>query len=383
MKLIQEATQKGLPLKKACKALGISDYRYYSWRNNPEGSDLRCSPDRKKPDNSVTNKQTAMALTAKDVEFIKEELLKPENSTKSISQIYYSLLDDSIVVGSLRSWQIYAKDLGLSNPNRREKSKSKPQKVDVPEGARRKALVASAKNKVWVWDISTFKMNNNNTDVYLFAVMDLYSRKLINWRFYQSMHADLAVEFFRESFEKASISAESGLFIHSDNGGPMRAKQTVDLFKEYGVGFTYSRPHHSNDNPHIESLFDTLKNFYGLKLYNCYSLEAANLVLDDVAHKYNYEYYHSGIEYSLPGIRYDSPEDEAKLMEQRNKTYQDYKNKHPERFRFVDKVREFKVAGEQLLNPTEEMVNAAVKANSGCLSRNLSYMANMMAKRKG
>ena len=264
-----------------------------------------------------------------------------------------------------------------------KKSKSKPQKVDVPEGARRKALVASAKNNVWVWDISTFKMNNNNTDVYLFAVMDLYSRKLINWRFYQSMHADLAVEFFREAFEKASISAESGLFIHSDNGGPMRAKQTVDLFKEYGVGFTYSRPHHSNDNPHIESLFDTLKNFYGLKLYNCYSLEAANLVLDEVAHKYNYEYYHSGIEYSLPGIRYDSPEDEAKLMEQRNKTYQDYKNKHPERFRFVDKVREFKVAGEQLLNPTAEMVNAAVKANSGCLSRNLSYMANMMAKRKG
>lgn len=231
MKLIQEATQKGLPLKKACKALGISDYRYYSWRNNPEGSDLRCSPDRKKPDNSVTNKQTAMALTAKDVEFIKEELLKPENSTKSISQIYYSLLDDGIVVSSLRSWQRYAKDLGLSNPNRREKSKSKPQKVDVPEGARRKALVASAKNNVWVWDISTFKMNNNNTDVYLFAVMDLYSRKLINWRFYQSMHADLAVEFFREAFEKASISAESGLFIHSDNGGPMRAKQTVDLFK--------------------------------------------------------------------------------------------------------------------------------------------------------
>ena len=118
---VAEATQKGLPLKKACKALGISDYRYYSWRNNPEGSDLRCSPDRKKPDNSVTNKQTAMALTAKDVEFIKEELLKPENSTKSISQIYYSLLDDGIVVSSLRSWQRYAKDLGLSNPNRREK----------------------------------------------------------------------------------------------------------------------------------------------------------------------------------------------------------------------------------------------------------------------
>ena len=283
MKLIQEATQKGLPLKKACKALGISDYRYYSWRNNPEGSDLRCSPDRKKPDNSVTNKQTAMALTAEDVEFIKEELLKPENSTKSISQIYYSLLDDNIVVGSLRSWQRYAKDLGLSNPNRREKSKSKPQKVDVPEGARRKALVASAKNKVWVWDISTFKMNNNNTDVYLFAVMDLYSRKLINWRFYQSMHADLAVEFFRESFEKASISAESGLFIHSDNGGPMRAKQTVDLFKEYGVGFTYSRPHHSNDNPHIESLFDTfvvghlILNIYG-QLKSIHIFESSSII---------------------------------------------------------------------------------------------------------
>ncbi|MBM3802751.1 MAG: transposase family protein [Acidimicrobiia bacterium] len=49
------------------------------------------------------------------------------------------------------------------------------------------------------------------------------------------------------------------LTLHSDRGSPMRAKGTAELLVDLGVAASYSRPRVSNDNPHSEAQFKTLK----------------------------------------------------------------------------------------------------------------------------
>ena len=49
------------------------------------------------------------------------------------------------------------------------------------------------------------------------------------------------------------------LVLHSDNGSPMKGATMLETLYALGITPSKSRPRVSNDNPHAESLFKTLK----------------------------------------------------------------------------------------------------------------------------
>jgi putative transposase len=51
----------------------------------------------------------------------------------------------------------------------------------------------------------------------------------------------------------------SKLTVHSDRGSSMTSKPVAFMLADLGVTKSHSRPHVSDDNPHIESLFKTVK----------------------------------------------------------------------------------------------------------------------------
>ena len=103
---------------------------------------------------------------------------------------------------------------------------------------------------------------------YLYAVMDLYSRKMLHWEVHDIQSAEIAAKFIEKAVEKVGfIKGDNTLIradgrntdifgkvldLHSDNGAPMRGSTMVAKCLELGISCTYNRPRHSNDNAHME-----------------------------------------------------------------------------------------------------------------------------------
>lgn len=302
-------------------------------------------------------------------EQIIKDLLNPELADMSIRRLHHYLQSNGIYRACERTYYRIAKEIGLSSSTTKKKKSKKSESIVKTQV--RLPLKADGPNQVWVWDISYFKAFNGTKFVYLFAVMDLYSRKIVHAKFYDNQEAATSVEFFKEAFKKNGITPATKLHIHSDNGSAMRSELTVNLFKQYGVELDTNRPLHSNDNPHIESYFGTVKGPYDFKVTNCTSLEECNERLDILVHKYNFLYPHSALNGVPPGIRHDGVEAEKAYLKRMHDVHKEHFEAHAERYP-RKYMRSYERAGAQYLSPTARQVSEGIEKDPR--NRNLRYL---------
>ena len=94
--------------------------------------------------------------------------------------------------------------------------------------------------------------------LYLYLVMDVWSRRIVGWEICERESADLAASLIQRTCLELGVNPQ-GLILHSDNGKPMRGATMIATLQWLGVVPSFSRPHVSNDNPYSEALFRTLK----------------------------------------------------------------------------------------------------------------------------
>jgi hypothetical protein len=85
----------------------------------------------------------------------------------------------------------------------------------------------------------------------LYAMLDIFSRKVIRQEVHITETGMLAEEFMR-----TAIIANGGArpwYIHADNGTSMTSKNVSDLLTDLKITRSHSRPHVSNDNPYSEA----------------------------------------------------------------------------------------------------------------------------------
>lgn len=343
--LIEEFNHKELLLERALNVMGISTTRYYAWKKNPDATDKRLTPNR---NGCIGNPNPRNKLSAQERQEIKDDLLNPAYSELSIAQVCIRALDDSgVYKASSRTYFRIAKQEGLSGKRR------KPTTKTLPKGTERCVpCVVNKPNEAWIWDISSLPYSEQENDVhiektaYLFAVMDLYSRKVVHYAVNEDQTANSAVKFFNEAFAKNDILSTTPLLIHSDNGSAMRSDELLAYFNEYDLRVSYSRPRHSNDNPHIESFFGTLKGPMGLSFNGCHSIAECATKADKFIQFYNDEQYHSGIGYVTPTSRYEGKDEE--ILKRREQAQKRHYEQHPERY--TGQMRKYNKAGSQCLN---------------------------------
>ena len=110
-------------------------------------------------------------------------------------------------------------------------------------------------NQVWATDITYIKLRKEF--VYLSAVIDVYTRKIVGW----SISRDLTHAFCLRSIEVA-VSREKppkGVIHHSDRGVQYVCEPYVKLLLENGFEISMSAVGTPEDNAFIESFFKTLK----------------------------------------------------------------------------------------------------------------------------
>ena len=132
--------------------------------------------------------------------------------------------------------------------------------------------------------------------------MDLWSRKAVGWCVDIEETAAVAEKLI------ATIAAREGvarhpLIVHSDRGDPMPSGTLPDLYDTLGMRRSLSRPRVSNDNPHAEAAFKTLK-YRPDWPARFDSLEDATAHCEQFFGWYNNEHHHSGIGMLTPADRH-------------------------------------------------------------------------------
>jgi len=118
-----------------------------------------------------------------------------------------------------------------------------------------KDIVVDRLNQVWLADITYIRINTGF--VYLAAILDAYSRRVIGYAVSKSLDTELTLSALRVAIAERGTSP--GVIHHSDQGVQYAATEYVEELKSGGFEVSMSRRGNPYDNAEMESFFKTLK----------------------------------------------------------------------------------------------------------------------------
>jgi len=218
------------------------------------------------------------------------ELMSPRFVDLAPHQVYAMLLDEGRYLCSIRTMYRLLHAVAAVGERRR-------QRTHVAHA--RPELVTAAPNQLWSWDITRLKTTVKWTYLYLYVVLDVYSRYVVGWLLSTRESAALARELM-ESCALRHAVAPGQLTLHADRGAPMRSKTLAETLVDLGIEPSFSRPRQSNDNPFSEAFFKTTK--YAPAFPSHFdSIAHAREVLTPFFEHYNEHHRHTGIGLMTPG----------------------------------------------------------------------------------
>ena len=116
-------------------------------------------------------------------------------------------------------------------------------------------FTASRPNEKWVADITYLRTKEGW--VYLAAVMDLFSRRIVGWDVSERIDTALIENALNNAL--ASRSPENGLLHHSDRGCQYASSDYRDLLERHGIECSMSRRGNCWDNAPMERFFGSVK----------------------------------------------------------------------------------------------------------------------------
>lgn len=334
LKLIAEANKKGARLKLSCNLVGISIKTYQRWKKADNLMDRRKAVPRV-PANKLSAQERKMILATCNSKAYQD--LPP-------CKIVPMLADQGRFIASESTfYRVLRQEGQLAHRGRaRPKTYTKPGHY-----------TASGPNQVWCWDITYLPTTVQGMFYYLYAYIDIFSRKIVGWEIYREQKAELSVTVLNRALVSERISGNS-LVLHSDNGGPMKGATMLFFMQHLGVIPSFSRPHTSDDNPYIESFFKTCKYCPQYPGRFC-SLEQARQWFFKFVAWYNFEHYHSKLNFVTPQQKHLGQD--FKILQKRKQVYQEARSRHPERW--SGPIRNWQPVQEVDLNPNSSRQKVA------------------------
>ena len=155
-------------------------------------------------------------------------------------------------------------------------------------------------NQVWVSDITYLKVRD--TYKYLTVIMDLYSRRILNWSLTSSRTTLETSNVLKRAIHERQ--PDEGLIFHTDRGIEFTGKDFRKVLEKHNMKASVNRLGYCTDNGHMESYFHSLK----AELIRCRkfnSMDDLRYALNSyINHFYNKKRLHSGIGYCSP-IEYE------------------------------------------------------------------------------
>lgn len=267
------------------QGLDISRNKYNYWLKSV------LKPNEIKPRKKILRLQKA---TPDEVESVKEYVIN--NPGLGYKRYTYNMLDENIV--ALKEHQVYEimRMTGLLMFGKRV------------TGVYKRPPKPTAADQVWHIDIMYLWIYDRW--YYLVDIIDGYSRFLIHWKIFSTMHANTVVETMQEAIDMMDDKEVRPHIVH-DNGKQFLASLWTDMIKHNQLTDVKIRVHHPQSNGTVERLHRTHRE-------ECFNKEPDSYAQAvDMMTKWTYEYNHkrphSSLNYLCPvDYYYGNPEQRLK-----------------------------------------------------------------------
>ena len=154
-------------------------------------------------------------------------------------------------------------------------------------------------NQVWSTDITYIRLLHGF--VYLVAIIDWYSRKVLAWRLSNSMDAGFCVDCLEEAIKNYGAPE----VFNTDQGSQFTSASFTGMLIEYGITISMDGRGRAFDNIFVERLWRTVK-YEDVYLKGYESMPALLLGLTDYFLFYNEERPHQSLGYKTPEVVYQT-----------------------------------------------------------------------------
>lgn len=183
----------------------------------------------------------------------------------------------------------------------RQRSKYRPRTTDSrhrdPIAPNRLlTIVPKQPNQVWATD-ATCVLTGEGW-MYVVALIDLYSRRVVGWAMHQNLDTELTLKALRMAVARRRPPAE--LIVHSDRGTQFASFAFRAALARHQLVASMSRKGNCYDNAYIESFWSSLK--YEVVYHHRFATRAAArcAIFDYIETFYNRTRLHSSLGYVSP-----------------------------------------------------------------------------------
>ena len=278
MKFAFIAKHRGIwPVGWLCGALGVSRAGFYAWL-------MRRPSRRSRSDEELSAKVQASFLAS--------------DRTYGARRVWHDMIAEGVACGLHRIERLMRLQGLRARPRRRRlpPDLGERQAAAVAPNVLDRTFAAAAANRKWIADF-TYIWTAEGW-LYVAAVLDLFSRRVVGWSMSARMTAQLVTDALIMAIWRRG--KPDALLHHSDQGSQYTSEQFQRLLADNGVICSMSRSGNVWDNAAMESFFCSLKTERTARKTYRTRGEAKADVFDYIERFYNPKRRHSTLGYLSP-----------------------------------------------------------------------------------
>jgi len=263
------------PVAWMCGALGVSRSGFHAW--------LTRAPSKRARDDEMIGARVRASHVG-------------SYRTYGARRVWHDLLAEGISCGLHRVERLMQAHGLRARPRRRGLPKDQGERSVIAGNVLDRQFTADRPNQKWVADF-TYIWTAEGW-LYVAAVIDLFSRRVVGWSMSDTMTAQLVTDALIMAIWRRG--KPDALLHHSDQGSQYTSEQFQRLMADNGVTCSMSRSGNVWDNAAMESFFSSLKTErIGKKVYRTTAQARAD-VFDYIECFYNPTRRHSTLGYLSP-----------------------------------------------------------------------------------
>lgn len=230
-----QARKVAYPVATMCRVLGVSTSGFYAWQKEPE------SP-RAKSDAALARRVEAAHLQSR--------------GRYGSPRVHAQLRADGVRVGQKRIARIMRAEGLVARRKRRFRRTTDSKHSDpIAPNLVQRDFHEDAPNETWVTDVTCVWTAAGW--LFLAAILDLFSRRVVGWATSASNDRELALAALRHAVKQRR--PRPGLVHHSDRGSPYASDDYRRELRRFGIIASMSRKGDCWDNSVAESFFSSIK----------------------------------------------------------------------------------------------------------------------------
>jgi putative transposase len=264
------------PIRLLCQTLEVSPAGYYAWRQRPTSA-----------------RQQRRAALAVEIRAIHAEVKARYGSPRIHAEL--NARGQGCCVNTVAKLM---RDAGIAAKTARKFRCTTDSNHDLPvaDNILDRHFDPAAPNASWVADITYVPTREGW--LYLAAVEDLYSRRVVGWSMADHLESRLVVDALEMAVQQRW--PDEGLLAHSDRGSQYASEHYRRLLAHNGIECSMSRRANCWDNAPMESFFASLKKELVHDADFATRAEARGAIFEYIEVFYNTKRRHSSLGYVSP-----------------------------------------------------------------------------------